>query len=82
LSAVYGSVVLFWLGDDGTGLDDFIDRRIDNVMQFEKVKAQVNDNKALRPLTGPLAKMMSMIKAPTRIPNIDLPGIWRDGDGK
>ena len=82
LSAVYGSVVLFWLGDDGTGLDDFIDRRIDNVMQFEKVKAQVNDNKALRPLTGPLAKMMSMIKAPTRIPNIDLPGVWRDGDGK
>lgn len=82
LSAVYGSVVLFWLGDDGNGLDDFIDRRIDNVMQFEKAKAQVNDSKVLRPLTGPLAKIMSMIKAPTRIPDIDLPGIWRDGDGK
>ena len=82
LSAVYGSVVLFWLGDDGTGLDDFIDRRIDNVMQFEKVKAQVNDSEMLRPFTGPLGKIMGMIKAPKRIPDIDLPGIWRDGDVK
>jgi ubiquinone biosynthesis protein COQ9 len=78
LSAVYGSVVLFWLGDDGTGLDDFIDRRIDNVMQFEKVKAQVNENPLLKPLTGPLARMASMIKAPARIPDVDLPGVWHD----
>lgn len=78
LSAVYGSVVLFWLGDDGTGLDDFIDRRIDNVIQFEKVKAQVNENPLLKPLTGPLARMASMIKAPTRIPDVDLPGVWHD----
>ncbi|MDG1867745.1 MAG: COQ9 family protein [Yoonia sp.] len=78
LSAVYGSVVLFWLGDDGTGLDDFIDRRIDNVMQFEKVKAQVNKNPLLKPLTGPLARMASMIKAPARIPDVDLPGVWHD----
>ncbi len=78
LSAVYGSVVLFWLGDDGTGLDDFIDRRIDNVMQFEKVKAQVNKNPLLKPLTGPLARMASMIKAPARIPDVDLPGVWYD----
>lgn len=78
LSAVYGSVVLFWLGDDGMGLDDFIDRRIDNVMQFEKVKAQVNENPLLKPLTGPLARMASMIKAPARIPDVDLPGVWHD----
>jgi ubiquinone biosynthesis protein COQ9 len=78
LSAVYGSVVLFWLGDDGTGLDDFIDRRIDNIMQFEKVKAQVNENPLLKPLTGPLARMASMIKAPARIPDVDLPGVWHD----
>lgn len=78
LSAVYGSVVLFWLGDDGTGLDDFIDRRIDNVMQFEKVKARVNENPLLKPLTGPLARMASMIKAPARIPDVDLPGVWHD----
>ena len=79
LSAVYGSVVLFWLGDDGSGLDDFIDRRIDNVMQIEKVKAQVNDTALLKPLTGPLGRLAAMIKAPTKVPDVDLPGIWRDG---
>ena len=79
LSAVYGSVVLFWLGDDGTGIDDFIDRRIENVMQFEKVKAQVNDSAILKPFTGALARLTSMIKAPTRTPDTDLPGVWRDG---
>ncbi len=79
LSAVYGSVVLYWLGDDGSGIDEFIDRRIENVMQFEKVKAQINGSAVLKPITGPLARMASMIKAPTRVPDMDLPGIWRDG---
>ncbi|MFT6118997.1 MAG: ubiquinone biosynthesis protein COQ9 [Yoonia sp.] len=79
LSAVYGSVVLFWLGDDGTGIDDFIDRRIENVMQFEKVKAQINDSAILKPFTGALARLTSMIKAPKSTVNMDLPGVWRDG---
>lgn len=79
LSAVYGSVVLYWLGDDGTGIDDFIDRRIENVMQFEKVKAQVNDSAILKPFTRILASLTSTIKAPTRTPNTDLPGIWHKG---
>lgn len=81
LSAVYGSVVLFWLGDqsdDGAGTDEFIDRRIDNVMQFEKIKAQVRDNKILGPIVGPLEKMLGMIKAPRQMPMNDLPGMWRD----
>ncbi|MDO5622121.1 MAG: COQ9 family protein [Paracoccus sp. (in: a-proteobacteria)] len=42
LSAVIGSAVLYWLGDDSEGHRDtraFIDRRIDGVMQFEKLKA-------------------------------------------
>ena len=47
-------------------------------MQFEKVKAQVNENPLLKPLTGPLARMASMIKAPARIPDVDLPGVWHD----
>ena len=80
LSAVYGSVVLYWLGDDGTGLDDFIDRRIDNVMQFEKLKSQVNDSAILKPFVGPLARLAGMIKAPSNMPDPDLPGAWRDDD--
>lgn len=82
LSAVYGSVVLFWLGDnspDGSATDAFIDRRIANVMQFEKVKAQINANPLFKPLTGPLGRLAAQIKAPTRMPNMnDLPGMWRE----
>ncbi len=81
LSGVYASVVLYWLGDDSLdaqATDAFIDRRIDDVMQFEKVKAQVRDNALLKPITGPLGRMLSSVKAPTRIPQVDLPGVWRD----
>ncbi|WP_322890587.1 MULTISPECIES: COQ9 family protein [unclassified Yoonia] len=81
LSGVYASVVLYWLGDDSLGgqaTDAFIDRRIDDVMQFEKVKAQVRDNALLKPLTVPLGKLMAGIKAPRRDVDPDLPGVWRD----
>ena len=81
LSGVYASVVLYWLGDDsmdGTATNAFIDRRIADVMQFEKVKAQVNESPFLKPLTGPLSKLMAGISAPPKTPPVDLPGIWRD----
>lgn len=42
LGAVYGSTLLVWLDDQSEGWSDtaaFLDRRIDNVMQFEKWKA-------------------------------------------
>jgi ubiquinone biosynthesis protein COQ9 len=43
LSAVYGSLLVVFVNDDSEDFADsraFLDRRIDNVMQFEKVKAQ------------------------------------------
>lgn len=43
LAAVYGSTLLVWLDDqsDGWGeTSNFLDRRIDNVMRFEKFKAE------------------------------------------
>ena len=43
LGAVYASTLLAWLDDNSEGWADtaaFLDRRIDNVMQFEKWKAQ------------------------------------------
>ncbi|MEM9583310.1 MAG: COQ9 family protein [Pseudomonadota bacterium] len=77
LSAVYGSVVLFWLGDtseDHEATWEFLDRRIENVMQFEKLKAQVNDNPlAQKILAGP-NWFLSKIRAPSRMPDLDLPG--------
>ena len=43
LGAVYSSTLLVWLDDQTDGWTEtaaFLDRRIDNVMQFEKFKAQ------------------------------------------
>jgi ubiquinone biosynthesis protein COQ9 len=43
LGAVYGSTLLVWLDDDSEGWMQtaaFLDRRIDNVMKFEKLKAE------------------------------------------
>jgi ubiquinone biosynthesis protein COQ9 len=43
LGAVYGSTLLVWLDDQSeawTTTADFLDRRIDDVMKIEKVKAQ------------------------------------------
>src|SRR6056300_214211 len=67
LSAVYSATVLYWLGD--TSEDDaatwtFLDRRIDNVMQIESLKAKARANPALsRLLQGPLG-LLGLIRAP------------------
>ncbi len=57
LSAVHGATLLYWLGDDSIEHNatwDFLDRRIDDVMQFEKLKAALGDNPLLRPfMAGP-----------------------------
>jgi len=81
LSAVYGSVVLYWLGDDsvdGQATDAFIDRRIDDVMQFERVKSATRENAAFKPLTTLLGRLTAGIKAPGATLRDDLPGMWRD----
>ncbi|WP_299909714.1 COQ9 family protein [uncultured Paracoccus sp.] len=54
LSAVWGSTVLYWLGDESEGKAEtraFIDRRIENVMGFEKFKAQARKVPGLAALT-------------------------------
>lgn len=79
LSGVYGSVVLYWLGDDSLdhqSTDDFIDRRIENVMAIESIKAQVRNNRLLKPLVAPLERFGSMVRAPSGKPPVDLPGSW------
>ncbi|MEO1612321.1 MAG: COQ9 family protein [Pseudomonadota bacterium] len=75
LSGVYSSTVLYWLGDQSPGSEStwaFLDRRIDNVMQFEKTKAKLKDNKLASALfAGPKA-VLSQIKAPASAPG-DVP---------
>ncbi|KPP88415.1 MAG: hypothetical protein HLUCCO07_13910 [Rhodobacteraceae bacterium HLUCCO07] len=77
LSGVYSSTLLYWLGDESEGFAAtwaFLDRRIEDVMQFEKVKANLRDNPALsRVLKGPL-DALGRIRAPR--PRDDMPGHW------
>ncbi|MEC7764774.1 MAG: COQ9 family protein [Pseudomonadota bacterium] len=73
LSAVYSSTVLYWLGDDSEGQEAtwaFLDRRIENVMQFEKVKGKLRSN----------ALVDAFMKGPGRVlDNIRAPGEHRTG---
>ncbi|MFT6675682.1 MAG: ubiquinone biosynthesis protein COQ9 [Sulfitobacter sp.] len=79
LSGVYSATVLYWLGDssaDHSATWAFLDRRIDNVMQIEKVKAQVRQSPTLgKVLAGP-NWLLGRIKAPTRFAKGNLPGSW------
>jgi ubiquinone biosynthesis protein COQ9 len=57
LGSVYSATVLYWLGDtspDHANTWAFLDRRIEDVMRFEKTKAQLNENPLVRAvLWGP-----------------------------
>ncbi|MEL6800428.1 MAG: COQ9 family protein [Pseudomonadota bacterium] len=78
LSGVYGATVLYWLGDESPDHRDtwaFLDRRIDNVMQIEKVKSQVRDNPVLKTVFAGPNWLASRIKAPSRTQRTDVPGV-------
>ncbi|MEM7721830.1 MAG: COQ9 family protein [Pseudomonadota bacterium] len=80
LSGVYSSTVLYWLGDqtaEHAATWDFLNRRIDNVMAFEKVKSTVRKNTLLKPFLAGPEWLASRIKAPSRTAPDDLPGRWR-----
>lgn len=75
LSAVYGSTVLYWLGDTSPGNQatwDFLDRRIDNVMQIEKLKASARENPLGKAMMAGPGKIFSTLRAP-KLPD-NLPG--------
>lgn len=77
LSGVFASTVLYWLGDDSEGFADtraFLDRRIADVMQIEKAKATVRDNKALSALFAVPNAILGAIKAPAGAGRDDIPG--------
>ena len=79
LSGVYASSVLYWLGDKSEGDADtwaFVDRRIENVMQFEKLKTQVRANPVLGKLLAVPEAFLGKIKAPMGDRRDDLPGHW------
>ena len=67
LSAVYGAVVLFWLGDNSSESEktwEFVDRRLADVMGFEKFKSTLRANPAFKPFNDLIRKSVSGIKSP------------------
>lgn len=75
LAGVYSATVLYWLGDDSLGHQatwDFLERRIDNVMDFEKLKAGLQKNPLLKPLLVGPNWLAEQIKPPKA--RDDLPG--------
>jgi ubiquinone biosynthesis protein COQ9 len=80
LSGVYGATVLYWLGDESPENRDtwaFLDRRIENVMRIEKVKAEVRKNPVLSRLVAGPEWVLSRIKPPAKMARTDLPGMLR-----
>lgn len=79
LSAVYGATVLYWLGDESTERQatwDFLDRRIEQVMQFEKLKAGFRENPLGKAWAAGPGKLFETIRAPRL--HDDLPGRHRN----
>lgn len=81
LSAVYGSCVLFWLGDDSpdhAATWKFLDRRIENVMQVEKVKSKVRESTPLQQLLSGPNWLLSKIKSPQSTTWKESPSTWNN----
>lgn len=66
LSAVYASTLSVFINDDSEGYADtraFLDRRIDNVMQFEKIKAQRKSRETYMPS---LSRLVGRLRYPAQ----------------
>jgi ubiquinone biosynthesis protein COQ9 len=80
LSGVYSSTTLFWLGDQSEAGDatwKFLDRRIEDVMRFEKTKSRLKDNKLAQILMAGPKMLLSPIRAPGHVETglpVGLPG--------
>jgi len=68
LSAVYGATVLYWLGDtspEGQATRDFLDRRIEQVMGFERLKARFRDSALGKAFMAGPGRVLSAVRAPS-----------------
>ena len=79
LSGVYSSTVLYWLGDnspDHAATWEFLDRRIGDVMQIEKVKAKARQNPVLSKLLAVPERVLGQIRPPSPVAPDTMPGRW------
>ncbi|ETX27119.1 COQ9 family protein [Roseivivax isoporae] len=81
LSGVYSATVLYWLGDDSVGHHEtwgFLDRRIEDVMRFEKAKATARKTPLVGPLVALPETLLSRLRRPGGGRRHDIPGGARD----
>lgn len=77
LAGVYSATVLYWLGDTSPGHSatwEFLDRRIDEVMQIEKVKGAVNRTPVIGSLASVPGVLFERLRPQRRAPFRDMPG--------
>jgi len=77
LSGVYASTLLFWLGDESADHGDtwaFLDRRIENVMQFEKLKSGFRKTPFYQGFMKGPGRLFDRIEAPQKGGRAGLPG--------
>jgi len=72
LSSVHSATLLYWLGDQSSGFERtwaFLDRRIEDVMQFERTKAQLQENPLVKlAMWGPM-QVLNRMRAPSAKPD-------------
>ena len=76
LSSVYSATVLYWLGDDTPGHSAtwaFLDRRIDEVMRFEKTKSMLTENPVARAAMWGPTQLMKAFGGIRREPTVPTP---------
>ncbi len=77
LSGVHSATVLYWLGDGSAGSQDtwaFLDRRVAEVMEFERFKGRLRENPMTKGAVAAAEAMFSKVRAPSRTKRRDLPG--------
>ncbi len=77
LTGVHSATVLYWLGDESLGSQNtwaFLDRRISDVMEFEKLKGQLRKNPVTKRLFAIADNFVSGIRPPSGSRRDDLPG--------
>ncbi len=80
LAGVYGATTLYWLGDTSPGAEAtwaFLDRRIEDVMRFEKAKAAVRDNPLVKAFSDGPGRIVRNWRPPMPDTRDDLPGRYR-----
>lgn len=81
LSGVFSASLMYWLGDespDNAATRAFVDRRIAEVMSFEKSKAKIKQTGLYKAFRAGPGRLLDAVKAPGQSPADDLPGFWRE----